>query len=285
MGTWTPVVANLDHCGIISDYKSGMSVSDIAVKYHARDYHIRKILHNNNITIIKGRFKASYEPHNKADVCDNDIIKLVLEGHEFRNVADILKISINIVRQRCYAHGIKSPGFTHKQATNLKSQIGDLAFQKLNNKQWLYDEYIIKLRPTRDISKELGCGKKAVLTALRRHNIPPRPDRANRMVYRSKSNKCKDFWCDSFWEWKIALRLDENSSVMKFIKEPFPIGYCNDGVKRYFPDFLVILMNSEMFLLEIKADYFLQFAEAKTKAGMLSGFKYYVMTIDDNFPW
>jgi len=58
-----------------------------------------------------------------------------------------------------------------KIATNLRSQIGDIAFNYLLDRDWLYNQYIFLNKSTRQIALEINCGKKAILTALRRHNI------------------------------------------------------------------------------------------------------------------
>ena len=56
-----------------------------------------------------------------------------------------------------------------KIPTNYKSQLGPSA-DFLLNREWLIEKY--KQLSTRQIGQLIGCGKKAVSTALKRHNIP-----------------------------------------------------------------------------------------------------------------
>ena len=262
-----------------------MAVADLANKYEARDYHIRKVLKSAGLKIIRGRFKSSHKPHNKSDVVDDEIIGLVKKGTAFSEVARQLECSINVVRQRCYAAGVKSPGFSFKESTNLSVQIGQEAYDKLGDVEWLFNAYVVERKPSRVIASELNCGKKAVLSALRRHRITVRKGPGNRGKFSSKRNKCNDFWCDSYWELVISNRLDDDDKVIKFIKNPFPISYQQDGkIRRYIPDFLVILAE-EQFLLEIKPDGLLPYVEGKTKAAKKSIFNFRVMNVDDRFPW
>lgn len=284
MGSWVPVVSLLDHSAIIAAYKAGMSVSDIASEHGARDYHIRKIIKDAGLQIIRGRLRSSYVPHNKIDIESTAIINMVKDGKTFKDVAEHFKCSINVVRQRCYAVGIKSPGFSFEQATNLQSQIGELAFQKLNDKEWLYDVYIVQQKPSRLIASEIGCGKKAVLSALSRHNIKKRKGIC-RVQFVSESSKCHNFWCDSYWEWEIAGRLDQDNKVVKFIREPFPLEYFVEGKRKlYLPDFLIIL-KEDQWLIEVKPDGLLKYVEEKTKVANRSMFKFCVLNNKDQFPW
>lgn len=52
------------------------------------------------------------------------------------------------------------------------------------NKDWLYLQYITNNKSTRDIAREIGCGKKAVNSALRRHGI---------ILSKSGANKNKEW--------------------------------------------------------------------------------------------
>lgn len=285
MGSWKPVVATLDHDTIVAAYKSGAAVTDLAKQHNTKNYHIRSVLKQAGLKIIKGRFKSSYNPHNKSNVDEIEIIRLVKSGVTFSETANRLQCSINVVRQRCYSAGIKSPGFCFDEATNLSTQIGFYAYEKLSDGAWLFNKYVIERKPSRIIASELGCGKKAVLSALRRHRITVRKGPGNRGQFRSEFGKCNDFWCDSYWEWKISNRLDRDDRVLKFIKNPFPILYRLDGKnKKYIPDFLVIL-NGSQFLLEVKPDGLLPYVEAKIKAAKNSSFNFYVINVDDEFPW
>ncbi len=45
---------------------------------------------------------------------------------------------------------------------------------ELEDKQWLYEEYITDGRSTRDIAATIGCGESTITYALRRHGIPIR---------------------------------------------------------------------------------------------------------------
>ncbi len=287
MGKWVPVVANLDHHKIIADYKSGRSVKDIADDVNARDYHIRAVLKRAGIKIIKGRFCVGYEPHNKTTITDDQIMSLVAGGKTFKEAAKTLGCSINIVKQRCYKNGIKSPGFEFEEATNLRSQVGDEAYKLLSDKIWLFNQYVVNHKPSRIIATEIGCGKKAVLSALIRHKIAIRKGPTNRGKFASTTDKCHEFWCDSYWEWKVACELDSDPLVVKFVKNPFPITYIDDSHKtrKYIPDFLVFLNDHTNYLLEVKPTGLLPFVENKTQAGYSSGFKYCVIDVDDKFPW
>jgi hypothetical protein len=286
MGTWKPVVSRLDHPSIIAAYKSGAAVTDIADKHDVKDYHIRSVLKKNGLKIIKGRFKSSYNPHNKSDIDGSQIISLAKSGITFKEISERLNCSIHIVRSRCYAAGVKSPGFCFKEATNLEEQVGSLAYNKLSDVEWLFTAYVVNRKPSRVIASELNCGKKAVLSALRRHKIEVRKGPGNRGRFKSKNQKSNDFWCDSYWEWVISNRLDDDDKVVKFIKNPFPIFYLDKERKqrRYIPDFLVILKDRQI-LIEVKPDGLLPYVETKIKAANRSTFEFYVMNVDDSFPW
>jgi len=286
MGQWSPVVATLDHRLIVAEYKSGKSVADIAELVHAKDYHVRAVLKKSGITIIKGRFKSSYIPHNKTTTTDQQIIDCVKSGKSFRDTSIELDCSIHVVRQRCHKHGISSPGFSFREATNLKAQVGEEVYTLLSNKAWLFEQYVVKHKPTRTIATEIGCGKKAVLTALSRHNITVRKGPQNRGKFVSAQGKCHDFWCDSYWEWSIACRMDDDDRVLKFIKDPFPLAYIDKegNTRTYRPDFLV-LTRTDTYLVEVKPDGLLPYVERKTKAGFCSGLKYFVLNCSDDFPW
>jgi len=163
--------------------------------------------------------------------------------------------------------------------------IGEVAFKNLSDKEWLYNQYVCLGKPTRIIASELGCGKKAVNTFLKRHNIPVK--RSNRGMFKSTNDKCADFWYDSYWEYMIARRLDDDVSVVKFVKDPFPIPYVDSNKKcrRYIPDFLVILTRGNCFVLEVKPDGLLPYVECKIRAANQLGLKFVVINVDDAFPW
>jgi len=286
MGTWEPVVSQLDHSSIIAAYKSGAAVSDIADEHGARDYHIRSVLKKNGLKIIKGRIKSSFVPHNKINIDSSLVVGLVKSGITFKEISEQLDCSIHVVRSRCYAVGVKSPGFCFEEATNLEEQIGSLAYSKLSDAEWLFTAYVVNRKPSRIIASELDCGKKAVLSALRRHKIEVRKGPGNRGRFRSKNQKSNDFWCDSYWEWVISNRLDDDDKVVKFIKNPFPIFYIDEEQqqRKYIPDFLVILKDKQI-LIEVKPDGLLPYVETKIRAANRSMFDFYVMNIDDSFPW
>lgn len=277
------VAVHLDQIAIVRDYKSGSAVADLAEQHNVGIHIIYSILKKHKIERIKGRFKKSYIPHNKSDIKDEDIVRLHAQKHSFSNIARILGCRRNIVTARAHSMGLKTAGFSFGLPTNLKGQIGELAFNRLTDRDWLFEQYIAAGKPTRVIAIELGCGKKAVTTALKRHKIPLK--RLHRGFFKSQHHKCRDFWCDSTWEMRIAKRLDEDDMVVRFIKEPFPIPYNDSGkTRRYFPDFLVWTAKGE-FLLEIKPDEMLPFVEKKTQAAAKSGFNFVVLNLKDKFPW
>jgi len=284
MGTWKPVVDTLDFDAIVSDYKSGMAVIDIANKHGVRDHNVRKVLKKSGITLLR-RFRKDYSPHNKTNVEEELILKLAKSGMSFPDIAKKLKCSVHVVRQRSYAKGIKSPGFSFKEATNLKSILGEEVYNKLYDRDWLFDQYVIKFKPTRVIATEIGCGKKAVSTALKKHKIQLRSN-ASKGVFHSNFSKCKKFHFDSYWEYTIACRLDEDKLVDKFINEPFPISYVDKNrTRKYYPDFLVFLNDGRTFLLEVKPNRFLKAAEQKTQAAFNSQFPFFIINEKDMFPW
>lgn len=102
---------------------------------------------------------------------DRKIIELHATGIAFADIARVLGNTYATIYRRVRKLKLLANHKKYPVATNLKSQIGDKAFEYLSNKQWLFDKYIIQYRSTRQIAAELGCGKKAVLSALRRHNI------------------------------------------------------------------------------------------------------------------
>ena len=55
-------------------------------------------------------------------------------------------------------------------ATNYRAQVGDAADFLLDYK-WMFQHYTILRMTTRQIGVLIGCGKKAVTTALKRHKI------------------------------------------------------------------------------------------------------------------
>jgi hypothetical protein len=107
----------------------------------------------------------------RADIKDEDVLRLHPD-HSFSEIARILGCTRAIVVGRARKYKLKSSGFSFPQATNLKSQIGEKAYVLLNDREWLYDQHVIQCKSTRKIAVEIGCGKKAVTTALRRHGIP-----------------------------------------------------------------------------------------------------------------
>lgn len=65
--------------------------------------------------------------------------------------------------------------------TNYKSQVGAAA-QYLLNEEWLRQHYEVMRLSTRKIAELAGCGKKAVISALRRFGINIAPSGTNRNI-------------------------------------------------------------------------------------------------------
>jgi len=267
---------------IISSYKSGIATFDIVKKYGVSQWNVVVILKKAGLKLINTRYRSGYKPHNKLPISDDEIKLLHSQGLSNTDIATKLNCEWHVIIQRIRSMGLASNRFHFNEATNLKCQIGELAYNNLSNKEWLYDQYVVQNKTTRVIAKNLNCGKKTVTTFLRKHNIPVK--RIHRGVFKSKNHKCKPFWYDSYWEYMIADRLDNDSMVLKFIKDPFPIDYVADKLREYYPDFLVMLSDNDNYLLEIKPDGLLSYVENKTKSAMK--FKnYVVMNVDDKFPW
>jgi hypothetical protein len=284
MATWQPIAATLDHSGIISSYKSGEASADIASRLGVGKHIIYKILKKNKIELVNTRFSRDYKPHNLA-VVDIDVLRsLCDEGLHVAAIAATMKLYQTVIRKAMKSHNLKRNPPRFQLPTNIRQIIGELAFAKLSDKEWLQDQYNNKCRSTRSIASELGCSKKAVGSFLRRHHLPLK--RTNKSVFVSSNGKAKTFWCDSEWEMMIARRLEGDVKVIKYIKEPFPLVYhMPDGTaKNYYPDFMVFTTD-DIYLVEIKPDGLLPYVELKTQAGYNSGFKYSVMNVDDHFPW
>ena len=60
-----------------------------------------------------------------------------------------------------------------KLPTNYMAQMGE-AGRWLTDRDWLYSQYVTLVKSTREIAADIGCGKKAVATALKRFGIPAR---------------------------------------------------------------------------------------------------------------
>ena len=65
----------------------------------------------------------------------------------------------------------------------------------------------------------------------------------------------------SSWEYKFCKYCESNSSVLKWVSEPFEIRYINslDGREhKYWADFLIVLEGGKKYLIEIKPKSMLQ---------------------------
>lgn len=271
---------------IIERYKSGDATLDIANSLKLKRWSVAKIISNAGIQLMPNRYHKNYTPHNKQQhILDVDIRTLHSRGLSTSDIAKELKCSKTLIRQRLQSFGLNFNSFHFPIATNLKSQIGELAFKMLNDRDWLYEQYVNLNKTTRVLAAELHCGKKAISTFLKRYNIPIK--RTRRGIFKSKYHKCKHFWYDSYWEFEIAERLDSDSKVLWFIKDPFPLPYCDESGKDrdYYPDFLVIIRNNILHLLEVKPTGLLKYVEFKTKAGKASSIHYTVISNVDKFPW
>ena len=247
-----------------------------------------------------------------------------------------------------YAWRFYDQRYYMKLPTNYRSQLGEVA-NYLLDKDWLDEHYRIKGLSTRQIGALIGCGKKAVTTALKRHNIPinykrgrnpeghrksflqqvspsvigklddkdwlysnyiilnrsalelaqdlgvsmktlrrwlkkfliskpenlrlecserrytesqgfePTSEEAckkrmqGRRGCRLTTNKAGSIWCHSSWEKDVALFLDNDDRVLAFSKDSIKIHYRYDGKQRlYYPDFMVKLEN-RILIVEVKA--------------------------------
>ena len=77
-----------------------------------------------------------------------------------------LSCSFATVTKYLKKHNI--PLRTMNEAQGLSKEL----YNKLNNKDWLYDQYITKEKNTIQLSKELGCCHTTVINYIKRHNIP-----------------------------------------------------------------------------------------------------------------
>lgn len=172
MGKWKNRISDLDTKHIINQYQSGVAPLDIANKLNIGRHLIYKILKNNGVKILKNRWNSNYVVYNKSDI-DDEIIKLHTQKKTKREICTELNVSWELINKKHKDLNLKPNDVKWELPTNLKSMIGDAAFNKLTNKEWLINEYVAKNRSTRSIASELGCGKKSVSTALKRFGIKP----------------------------------------------------------------------------------------------------------------
>jgi len=154
------------------------------------------------------------------------------------------------------------------------------AIGKLNNKDWLYDAYIIQNKSRTELASELGVSSKCVGDWLRKFAITKskklrlecsaRRYKESQGFDMSSEQACKKrmrgrrgcrletkkggaFWCHSSWEKDVALFLDNDNRVLTFSKDSIKIEYLHDEKKRiYYPDFMIKLVD-KILIVEVKA--------------------------------
>lgn len=101
---------------------------------------------------------------------DDELRKLHTDGHTISSISRELNTTRPTVKRHMKYMGLTPNPAKFEKPTNFESIMGSDVVNQLNNKKWLHDRYT-NLKSSRRIANEIGCGKKAVLTALRRHHI------------------------------------------------------------------------------------------------------------------
>jgi hypothetical protein len=217
-------------------------------------------LKKHGIERVKGRFKKSYKPHNKSDIKDEDIIKLHSEKNSFSEIARKLGCRRNIVTARAYKLGLKSAGFSFPVATNLESQVGTKVFSLLSDGVWLQDQYIAQNKPTRQIASEIGCGKKAVTTALRRHKISVQAGINKNKEAQIRRGFLQNVPADAVgkldsYEWMYQHYITKNLSRLQISEICGVTQHCvHDWIKRY-----KLYKSKESKLIAVRAGFFAKY--------------------------
>lgn len=288
MGKWTPIVKNLPHDKIGTLYtEDKLSVIDIAKQFNVNPQSIRKVLNNLGIQLDKNRYYIGamndFTPHNKIEIDINSVIGLVNQGKPVGEISEILQIPIYILRTRLKALNITpQSGFYRsvdsRVAGRRLQQIGKLANEKLNDAEWLRNQYITLQKSSREIAKYIGCGKKAVLSALRKHQIPISFNKTPTI----ESRLFGTVHCDSYWEKLVIEAFDKDMLIEWAKREPIALYLKDKSIYR--PDFLI--KRNRIYLIEVKPEGLLEYIEDKIETATSFcnsvGWDYKIITNPDN---
>ncbi|MBD3408198.1 MAG: hypothetical protein GF411_18900 [Candidatus Lokiarchaeota archaeon] len=165
-----------------------MSTTDIARMYNVGGHVVRRLLRSNGLK-PSGKPSQNVIPHNKHSVDIDQIKELHESGMCLSDIASVLGQGVHVIKNRMKKIGLKPHAPQFDKPTNLKSVIGDNAFDKLNDVDWLKNEYIKSGRSTRDIASEIGCGKKAVSSAVKRFGLKVHDIRITREEFVAKAKE------------------------------------------------------------------------------------------------
>lgn len=168
---------------------------------------------------------------------------------------------------------------------NFSRQVPAIAIGRVNNKDWLYNQYITLNRSMKEIAKSLDISIDCVVIWLRKFDIWKSKDLANDCQKRGYqevmgfdrgsidacisrihshkhqfiiTNKGGKIYCHSSWERQVAEILDGSPAVRALEKDALRLNYQIDGKSLiYIPDFLITLVNNDVVVIEVKAERFL----------------------------
>lgn len=234
---------------------------------------------------------------------DKEELAKIAFGRTSRQLPAIIGCSRATILRALKRHGLSNAVGLYKKTDqhildNKSRNMPSAAIGFVDNKEWLEEQYLVKNRSARDIGQEFGLSKTATYRWIYKFKLKkdklaqlkasaagylaaqgfainsPEASRkrmGGRRALRVDTIKGGDVMCHSGWEERAAYILDGHPNVVEFKKDPFPIPYCFNGNRLYWPDF-IIECRSKTLILEIKADRLL--GDAMVVAKMDAGSAY-----------
>jgi len=102
------------------------------------------------------------------------------------NIAKYLHCSYKMIRKAIIK--FKIPVRSNKECAQLRSvaRKGQSKYYQLNNKEWIYSQYVDSLKSMKDIADEIGCTSWSVENTLKYHGIKTRSAGEHRLLHKDK---------------------------------------------------------------------------------------------------
>lgn len=178
---------DINESAVVDLFQNGWAVSDISSRFGVGIWIIYRILRKNNLK-PSGKRSCDYRPHNKIAINIDDVKRLHSEGKTTKEISSILRCKKHLISSRLRKLGLK-PNVRWNEATNLKSQIGQFAYDRLIDREWLFHKYVNLNLSTRQIARELGCGKKTVNTFISKYGFNKHDVKISRDEFIERANK------------------------------------------------------------------------------------------------
>lgn len=206
---------------------------------------------------------------------------------------------------------VSKPGKNKSNRAGIASHLRQMpksAIGKVDNEEWLSDQYIVENKTMVEISEMAGVSKECIKRWINKFGIKKEncdliescsrryeekngfrwdSDEARKHRFNGiksetiQTKKGNIVRCHSSWEKIVASRLDEDLTVESFGKDVVKLKYEFGGkIRTYIVDFYVVLNDGREFLIEVKAPRFLNDDMVKAKIESLenSGFEYLIVT-------